>query len=711
MPGPDGVGQRAAARRLDVDPLLAVVDRTRRYVEARAFDDVARARRRATARSGGPGSGRRRSRACRSRRHLEVHRARRPPIARCSSASAIGSRSAGDVHVATCAPTRRRARRAGTAAVRGRPDDAAARRARTSRDQRRPSRAPRRARRPGAPRSALCQPGPQPRSAAHAGGHPRPRTRAIDGGSGRRRCAIHSVGAAARTRRRSCGPRREASRRTWTHSDGRGSASSTTSRTRSPRSSSPTRRVRSRCRAARPPDGATSGCAARPIDWSDVDVFFGDERFVPVDASRLERGHGPRACCSTQVATARDPLDVPAGPDRGGGRRATTRSCAPRRRSTSCTSGSGPTATPRRCSPARRRSTRRDRFVVATGDDAAPAPAADVHVPRDRPRARSSSSPSRGAEKRDAIARIRAGDDLPAARGSAAERVLWLVDRGRRGRPLGSPQCVSASIVRDAARRAPRRADGRGRAARATRSHGARVTFSPKVFIPLTMLCRDRCGYCTFAKPPARLDAPVPHARRRARDRAAGRRARLPRGAVHARRGARGALPARGRVARRARVRLDGRLPRRRRAGACSTRPACSPTPTPARSRRPSSTRLRAVSPSQGMMIETLADPPRRARRPAPRRARQDARTPARHARRRRPGRASRSPPASSSASARRAPSASTRWSRSRDAHAAPRSRAGGDRPELPAEAGHRDAHAPRRARPTSSSGRSRPRG
>jgi len=28
------------------------------------------------------------------------------------------------------------------------------------------------------------------------------------------------------------------------------------------------------------------------------------------------------------------------------------------------------------------------------------------------------------------------------------------------------------------------------------------MTFSPKVFVPLTMLCRDRCGYCTFAKPP-----------------------------------------------------------------------------------------------------------------------------------------------------------------------------------------------------------------
>ena len=37
---------------------------------------------------------------------------------------------------------------------------------------------------------------------------------------------------------------------------------------------------------------------------------------------------------------------------------------------------------------------------------------------------------------------------------------------------------------------------------------GTRITFSPKVFIPLTMLCRDRCGYCTFAKAPARLESP-----------------------------------------------------------------------------------------------------------------------------------------------------------------------------------------------------------
>jgi FO synthase len=34
--------------------------------------------------------------------------------------------------------------------------------------------------------------------------------------------------------------------------------------------------------------------------------------------------------------------------------------------------------------------------------------------------------------------------------------------------------------------------------------HGRLVTYSPKVFIPLTTLCRDVCHYCTFAKPPRR---------------------------------------------------------------------------------------------------------------------------------------------------------------------------------------------------------------
>ncbi len=44
--------------------------------------------------------------------------------------------------------------------------------------------------------------------------------------------------------------------------------------------------------------------------------------------------------------------------------------------------------------------------------------------------------------------------------------------------------CRAASIIRD---------EGRGK----------HVSFSPKVFIPLTMLCRDFCGYCTFREDPA----------------------------------------------------------------------------------------------------------------------------------------------------------------------------------------------------------------
>ncbi|MEP6300363.1 MAG: 5-amino-6-(D-ribitylamino)uracil--L-tyrosine 4-hydroxyphenyl transferase CofH [Ilumatobacter sp.] len=43
-------------------------------------------------------------------------------------------------------------------------------------------------------------------------------------------------------------------------------------------------------------------------------------------------------------------------------------------------------------------------------------------------------------------------------------------------------------------------------AARRDETFGTRVTYSPKVFIPLTFLCNDTCGYCTFAQPPARVD-------------------------------------------------------------------------------------------------------------------------------------------------------------------------------------------------------------
>lgn len=43
---------------------------------------------------------------------------------------------------------------------------------------------------------------------------------------------------------------------------------------------------------------------------------------------------------------------------------------------------------------------------------------------------------------------------------------------------------------------------------RAAPSLGNVVTYSPKVFLPLTQLCRDVCHYCTFAKTPGKLASP-----------------------------------------------------------------------------------------------------------------------------------------------------------------------------------------------------------
>src|ERR1700730_17311220 len=38
--------------------------------------------------------------------------------------------------------------------------------------------------------------------------------------------------------------------------------------------------------------------------------------------------------------------------------------------------------------------------------------------------------------------------------------------------------------------------------------HGTGISYSRKVFIPLTQLCRDVCGYCTFAKTPKQVARP-----------------------------------------------------------------------------------------------------------------------------------------------------------------------------------------------------------
>ncbi|MCD9623038.1 bifunctional FO biosynthesis protein CofGH [Rhabdothermincola salaria] len=138
-------------------------------------------------------------------------------------------------------------------------------------------------------------------------------------------------------------------------------------------------------------------------------------------------------------------------------------------------------------------------------------------------------------------------------------------------------------------------------------AHGNRVTYSPKVFIPLTMLCRDKCGYCTFAQPPARLEAPylspdevLAIARAGARQGChealftLGERPELRYPSAASWLEAHGHASTVDYLAAMARLVLDetGLLPHAN-AGALS---------------RDELARLRPVSPSQGMMIETLRD-------------------------------------------------------------------------------------------------------
>ena len=165
------------------------------------------------------------------------------------------------------------------------------------------------------------------------------------------------------------------------------------------------------------------------LDWPSIDVFFGDERFVPVGSPDSNEGQArrvlldhvePRAIHGmyanlglVEAAEAYDalirrspPIDLihlGVGPD-------------------------GHTASLFPNTDALDETTR---FVVPNGDADHPHPRLTFTFPA------IARSPLvvvavSGAEKREPIARIRAGEDLPAARIRASE-VIWLVDRDAYG--------------------------------------------------------------------------------------------------------------------------------------------------------------------------------------------------------------------------------------------------------------------------------------
>ncbi len=96
-----------------------------------------------------------------------------------------------------------------------------------------------------------------------------------------------------------------------------------------------------------------------------------------------------------------------------------------------------------------------------------------------------------------------AGDAPPA---SALRRALA---RARDGKPLDQGEAATLLHARGAD--LDRLLGYAGRTRDAGLDAAGRpgvISYSRKVFIPLTRLCRDRCGYCTFATVPGRLDSP-----------------------------------------------------------------------------------------------------------------------------------------------------------------------------------------------------------
>jgi len=160
------------------------------------------------------------------------------------------------------------------------------------------------------------------------------------------------------------------------------------------------------------------------LEWSVVEVFFGDERLVPVESDDSNEGMArrilldhvsPRAVHS-MVAAGADAYDAlvraSAGID-------------------IVHLGLGPDGHTASLFPGTPAVDERDRFVVENGDGAHLHRRLTFTFPAIQ-RAALAVVTVAGDDKREPIRRIRAGEDLPAAR-IRARKVLWLGDRAALG--------------------------------------------------------------------------------------------------------------------------------------------------------------------------------------------------------------------------------------------------------------------------------------
>ncbi len=177
--------------------------------------------------------------------------------------------------------------------------------------------------------------------------------------------------------------------------------------------------------------------AVTEIPWNEVEVFFGDERWVPTDDPESNEGLARRAFLETADAAAIHSMRHAAGRgDHGPDPRAAAAAAydallAERPPIDIVHLGVGPDGHTASLFPGTDALDESDRLVVPNGDDRHPAPRLTFTFPGIA-RCRLAIVTVEGAAKRPILDAIRGGADLPAAR-IDADRVLWLVDADAAG--------------------------------------------------------------------------------------------------------------------------------------------------------------------------------------------------------------------------------------------------------------------------------------
>jgi 6-phosphogluconolactonase len=170
--------------------------------------------------------------------------------------------------------------------------------------------------------------------------------------------------------------------------------------------------------------------AVADVDWGDIEIFFGDERWVPVDDPDSNEGLA-RFAIVDQVKPAAVYSMRRAGETIDAAADAYDRLLRDHPPVEFVHLGLGPDGHTASLFPDSPALDERGRLVVATGDNLHPHPRLTWTFTAIA-RSRLVVFTVAGEEKRDALSRVKGSDDLPAAR-VTADRVIWLVDEAADG--------------------------------------------------------------------------------------------------------------------------------------------------------------------------------------------------------------------------------------------------------------------------------------